>query len=253
MLILIISVMVFDWLLHKLVDYLSKYISNGKTISMIQNSIGFSSLAIIIVVCAGPLGIDKGPLILILLLIALIFLGVLKIFSSFMPDQTYVKGNTIRVGKFLGVVESYSFLGTRLRTFDGKTLFLPIAMLFKDVIVNYHFDTVRKISINVLIKYDQDIIEAKRALETVMIEDARVNEKPSPVVYTLELGQKWIELGARCWVDNKKFWMTKCDLAEKIKYKFDLHGISFAHPQLGITHNNPWETTDTYNADSENI
>lgn len=65
-----------------------------------------------------------------------------------------------------------------------------------------------------------------------MIGDARVLVKPSPQVYVLNLTLNGIEVGARCWVDNKNLWMTKCDLTEKIKYRFDQEGIAFTYKNL---------------------
>jgi len=40
-----------------------------------------------------------------------------------------------------------------------------------------------------------------------------------------------VELGARCWTDNKKYWPTKCELTEKIKLCFDKEGIKLALPR----------------------
>ena len=41
--------------------------------------------------------------------------------------------------------------------------------------------------IDVSIRYDQDLLKAKRVLEAVMTEDARVKTKPGPMVYVLNL------------------------------------------------------------------
>ncbi len=187
------------------------------------------------------------------MIICLVSIGIIILFRPLIPSLPFKVGNTVKAGNILGKVEATSVLNTRLRTFDGKTFFVPNRIILNDIVVNYHFTKTRKIMINILIRYDMDIIEAKRALEKVMIEDARVNEKPSPVVYTLELGAHGVELGARCWVDNKKFWVTKCDLTEKIKYEFDRQGILFAYPQLDINHHYPQKGAGVYSHDQEDL
>jgi len=68
----------------------------------------------------------------------------------------------------------------------------------------------------------------------VMTEDARVKTKPGPMVYVLNLVAGAVELGGRCWVDNKNYWVARCELLEKTKLRFDQEGIRFAFPQLDL-------------------
>ena len=71
-----------------------------------------------------------------------------------------------------------------------------------------------------------------------MIADPRVKAKPAPVVYVLDLAQDCVELGGRCWVENPKYWVTRCDLLEKTKLGFDNAGLAFAFRQLDVHHYN---------------
>ncbi|MCP3875585.1 MAG: mechanosensitive ion channel family protein [Desulfobacteraceae bacterium] len=253
LLILIIGIYLLKWGLRKLRAGIQKLINNTQTVSIIVNSVGVISLALIIVSAAEEIGLEqgRGPLIFGLMIICLISIGIIVIFRPLIPTLPFKVGNTVKAGNILGKVEATTVLNTRLRTFDGKTFFVPNRKILDDIVINYHFTKTRKIMINVVIRYDQDLLEAKRALETVMIEDARVNEKPSPVVYTLNLGAHGVELGARCWVDNKKFWLTKCDLTEKIKYEFDSRGLIFAYPQLDVNHRDPKKDSEIYSTDLE--
>ncbi len=120
-----------------------------------------------------------------------------------------------------------TFLNTRMRTFDGKTFFVPNRQILNEIVINYQFSGTRRIKIDIGIRYDQDLLKAKRVLEAVMTEDARVKTKPGPMVYVLNLARDCVELGGRCWVDNKNFWVARCDLLEKIK-------LRFAFPQLDL-------------------
>ena len=88
--------------------------------------------------------------------------------------------------------------------------------------------------IDVSIRYDQDLIKAKQMLEAVMTEDPRVKTKPGPAVYTLNLASSSMDIGGRCWVNNKDYWVARCDLLEKTKLRFDNEGIEFAFPQLDL-------------------
>ena len=252
LLILIIGILLLKWLLKQIRSGLEKFIKSVNTVSIIVSSIGVLSMAAIIVAAAEQIGLKQtGPLILFLMVICLIAIGVIVIFRPLIPTLPFKVGNTVKAGNILGRVEATTVLNTRMRTFDGKTFFVPNRTILDDIVINYHFTKTRKVMINVVVRYDQDLIEAKRALETVMIEDARVNEKPSPVVFTLNLNPNGVELGARCWVDNKKFWQAKCDITEKIKYQFDKQGIVFAYPQLDINHHYTQKDSEIYNSNLE--
>ncbi len=165
-------------------------------------------------------------------------IGLMIFLRPFLPSMPFKVGDTIKANDLLGKVEAVTFLNTRLRTFDGKTFFVPNRKILDDVVINYHFTETRRIKIDVGIRYDQDLLAAKRVLESVMIGDARVKTKPAPMVYVLNLANSSVELGGRCWVDNGDFWVARCDLLEKTKLRFDQEGIQFAFPQLEL-HFNP--------------
>ena len=38
-------------------------------------------------------------------------------------------------------------------------------------------------------------------------------------------------------MDNEEYWVTRCDLIEKTKIRFDSEGIQFAFPQLELHYN----------------
>ncbi len=143
-------------------------------------------------------------------------------------------GNYVKAGDLLGKVEAISFLNTRMKTFDGKTFFVPNRQILNEIVINYHFTQTRRVKIDVSIRYDQDLLKAKRTLEMIMTEDPRVKLKPSPMVYVMNLATNSVDLGGRCWVDNKNYWVARCDLLEKTKLRFDREGIRFAFPQLDL-------------------
>ena len=169
-------------------------------------------------------------------IVALTALGLIIFLRPFFPTMPFKVGNTIKTSDLLGVVEGITFLNTRLRTFDGKTFFVPNRKIINDIVVNYHLSPTRRIKIDVGICYDQDLQKAKQIFESLMIEDPRVKERPAPTVYILDLIVGSVQLGGRCWVDNKDYWTTRCDLIEKVKHRFDYEGIRFAFPQVGLHH-----------------
>jgi small conductance mechanosensitive channel len=204
----------------------------------IRNIIIVIMTAALISFAAIQIGLDARPVARFLAILTLGAIGMVVVFRPLIPSLPFKVGNTVKIGDLLGKIEATTILNTRLRTFDGKTFFVPNRKILDDVVINYHFSDTRRIKINVGIRYDQDLMKAKQVLESIMIEDPRVIPKPAPVVYVLNLTNNCVELGGRCWVDNMKYWVTKCELLEKTKFRFDNEGIVIAFPQLDVNYYN---------------
>jgi small conductance mechanosensitive channel len=236
LIILIVGLFVTKWAVKSLKEFLAKLIKNTATISVIANSVGVFLLGLVITASAMEVGAKPGPLVALMMIVILSGIGTIVIFRPLIPTLPFKVGNTVKAGNLLGKVEATTVLNTRLRTFDGKTFFVPNRQILDDIVINYHFTKTRRVKIDVTIRYDQDLTKAKRVLEALMIEDARILPKPNPQVYVLELGPNGVRLGGRCWVNNLKFWVTKCEMLEKTKLRFDSEGIEFAYNQLDVNH-----------------
>ena len=189
---------------------------------------------VVLGITADLIGLKSANLIKLFIAVALAAAAVIFMFRPYLPSLPFKAGNTIKTGSVLGKVEGATFLNTRMRTFDGKTVWIPNRLILNDYLINYHYTPTRKIHLDVRIRYDQDLMQAKQVLEALMIEDARVRKTPRPVVFVTQLLPDCVVLGGRCWVENLLYWRARCDLLEKIKLRFDTEGIAFALPQRDV-------------------
>lgn len=236
LLVLVVGLLVVKWVARNLKTGLGKVIKNTTIVAIISNIVGIVLLAIVITSASLEAGLKLEPVISALTVISLVAVGVIILFRPLIPTMPFKVGQTVKAGNLLGKIEAMTVLNTRMRTFDGKTFFVPNRKILDDIVINYHFTQTRRIKINLGIRYDQDLMKAKRVLEEIMIADPRVKAKPAPVVYVLNLSNNCVELGGRCWVANAKYWVAKCDLLEKTKLGFDHAGIVIAYPQMDIHH-----------------
>ncbi|WP_372679117.1 mechanosensitive ion channel family protein [Desulfosarcina sp.] len=232
--ILIIGLLAARWIHSRLSQEIRKRYPKNKLALLMCNLLYTIIVVIVIMGTAVEFGAKPVNMLRLLTIIALIVSGVVIFLRPFIPTLPFKVGNTVKAGNLLGKVEAITFLNTRMRTFDGKTFFVPNRQILDDIVINYHFTQTRRVKIDVSIRYDQDLLKAKRVLEAVMTEDPRVNTKPGPMVYVLNLAGSSVDLGGRCWVDNKDYWVARCDLLEKAKLRFDSEGIQFAFPQLDL-------------------
>ena len=128
---------------------------------------------IVLGITADMVGLKSGNLIKLFIVVALACAAVVFMFRPYLPSLPFKAGNTIKTGSILGKVEGTTFLNTRMRTFDGKTVWIPNRLILNDYLINYHYTPTRKIHLDVRIRYDQDLMHAKQVLEALMIEDAR--------------------------------------------------------------------------------
>ncbi len=232
--IMITGLIMARWVHKVLSEKIKKVRPDSKWAPVMCHTIYIIIVAMTVFGTAVEFGARPVNLFRLVAIVVLIVIGVMIFLRPLLPTMPFKVGNNVKAGDLLGKVEAISFLNTRLKTFDGKTFFVPNRQILDDIVINYHFTKTRRVKVNVSIRYDQDLLKAKRILETIMIEDPRVKEKPSPIVYVLNLGANGVDLGGRCWVDNVDFWVTRCDLLEKTKLRFDREGILFAFPQLDL-------------------
>ena len=225
---------------------LRKFIVNEPLIATIANIGSILIVVFVIAVSLQHAGMHTIVIRRIIIALTLAVIAVIIVFRPLIPSLPFKVGQVVKAGNLLGKVESTSLINTRLKTFDGKTFFVPNSKIINDVVQNYHLTGTRRIKVNVGIRYDQDLMKAKQVLEAIMIEDPRVHVSPRPAVWVLNLADSCVELGGRCWVDNLKYWRTRCELLEKTKLRFDAEGIVIAYPQRDVHIYNEKDSQDWF-------
>jgi small conductance mechanosensitive channel len=230
----VVGLMVVKWINQGLKRGLNKLPLSQARASVVRNIVCVIIIAMVAIMASIEIGLPPRPVLQILTIITLAAVGIIAVFRPLIPTLPFKVGNTVKAGDLLGKVEATTVLNTRLRTFDGKTVFIPNRKILNDDIINYHFTPTRRFAVKVNIKYDQDLMKAKQVLEAIMIEDPRVLVKPRPVVYLMSLEKGYMELQGRGWVENVKAFIVTRELLEKTKLRFDQIGIVLAVPQLQV-------------------
>ncbi|MDQ3523678.1 MAG: mechanosensitive ion channel [Chloroflexota bacterium] len=143
-------------------------------------------------------------------------------------------GNIVRIAGETGKVESVSIFQTVLRGADNQTIVLPNSLITTASIINLTPDVMRRIELIIGIDYSDDVDAARAAALEVMVADQRVLASPAPDVLVYALGENSVNLGIRCHVANADFFVTKCELTERVKKAFDRIGVSIPFPQRDV-------------------
>lgn len=135
-------------------------------------------------------------------------------------------GDSIESASNAGTVTEISLFFTELRTYDGVQVIVPNGDIWAKSIKNYSNATVRMIDLTIAISYNSDLKLAQQILLDIANSDERVLQDPLPFVKVKELGASNVNLVFRVWTSRADWWVTKCDINERIKLQFDQAGIS---------------------------
>ncbi|MBN1102286.1 MAG: mechanosensitive ion channel family protein [Deltaproteobacteria bacterium] len=213
---------------------LPRFTENQYLISTVITVLNILLIILVLSFTLHSLGMKGLVIWRLLAAIALVTIAFIVLLKPYIPTLPFKIGNTIEIGGLIGKVEAMTFTHTRMKTFDGKTLFIPNQMLYKTVVNNFHFTPTRRVRVKVIIGYKDDLLKAKQVLKEIMDGDPRVLKKPAPAVYVMELGDDGVNLSARCWVENAKYLRVLSDVTEKVKLRFDQEGISIPFPQRDV-------------------
>ena len=213
---------------------LQRFTTSQSLISVVSTSLHVVLVVLVVTAALHYVGVPTIIIRRVLFACILAAVGLIVIFRPYIPSLPYKVGNAIGVGGLVGKVEATTFLNTRLKTFDGKTVFIPNRIILNDIVTNHHFTPTRRVSVGVTISYHDDLQKVKKVLAEVLADNPDVLEKPAPSVYVTEFGDKGVELSARGWVKNAKYLRARSDLLEKIKLRFDQEGITIALPQRDV-------------------
>ncbi|SEH54917.1 Mechanosensitive ion channel [Halopenitus malekzadehii] len=147
-------------------------------------------------------------------------------------------------GDYSGVVEDISFRVTRIRTFDNELLTVPNYVLTSGVVKNPVAKDTLRLKFLFGVDYEDDIDRAT----TIIIEEAEKRDDiladPAPSVRLTELGDSFVGLQSRIWIDNPSradFVRTRGEYVTAVKQRFDEEGISIPFPQRTVSGRGAWE------------
>lgn len=173
-------------------------------------------------------------------------------------DQPFQVGDVISISnRGSGVVESVSWRGVKIRTFQNKLLVISNAVIGKETIevapqdnLNARLVFFNTVYTNSPAKIAQVIREAVRQAENV-------SQKIRPVVRIRNLGESALEWEIKYWPENyAKHNDTDALIRQRVWYAFRREGLNFAYPTRTIyTEDAPAETSfeDYVNSAEEHL
>ena len=233
----------------KLVNFILKRIKKGKgfnklektTQSFLSSILSIILKSIVIITCAGELGIPMTSIITLIGSIGLaIGLALQGGFSNMAGGVMIMLFKPFRVGDFIdngtnsGTVKEINIFHTVLNTYDNKMIVIPNGTLSNSTIINYSRYPERLLDITVTVDYKSDLELVKKVLTEIANNcQYRIEDKDITIALK-EYGDSSLIYTFRIWVKSSDYWNAKFELLEEIKNEFDKNNISIPYPQLDV-------------------
>jgi len=157
-------------LVHKLLRRaLRRFIAKEALVSTISSVVFILILVFVVALALEQIGVQGIVVRRIIFGATMAIILLVMVFRPYLPSLPFKVGNFVKIGELLGRVEATTLMHTRLKTVDGKTVFLPNTQILKEAVINYYFTPTRRVEVDVGIGYDQDLLKAKQVMESLMM------------------------------------------------------------------------------------
>jgi small-conductance mechanosensitive channel len=119
-------------------------------------------------------------------------------------NRPFNVNDTVEIGSNFGKVKALEFRYTKLKTFDGKDVYIPNSDVITQPVTNYTEDGFFRWDFVVGVDYEDDIDKAKETIMKTLDEDPKVVTDGEHVSYVVEdaLATSTVNLKVMFWVDT---------------------------------------------------
>lgn len=148
--------------------------------------------------------------------------------------KPYKVGDYIESQGVSGTVKEIQIFHTVLNTPDNKIIYVPNGSLSSSAVINYSYQTTRRVEWTFGVDYGTDYEVVKRQLEEILQKDARILQTPAPQVALNQLADSSVNFVVRVWVKSGDYWDVFFDINKNVYQTFNKVGINFPFPQLTV-------------------
>jgi small conductance mechanosensitive channel len=131
-------------------------------------------------------------------------------------NRPFSIGDTIETNDIKGIIKNLDLRNTHIRSFDGKDIYVPNAMIIKSPLLNSTRDGLLRFDFTVGIDYSNDIHRARKLILKTLASKPGVLKDPGPLVMVEELADNRVNLRAYYWVNIFKYKESTVELKNDI-------------------------------------
>jgi len=147
--------------------------------------------------------------------------------------QPFGQNDHVVVEGFEGKVVRLTPRETILMTLEGNHVRLPNALVFGKPLLNYTRNPRRRFQFDVGVGTGDDLAEAREVGMRTLRSMQGVMDEPAPEAIVLDLGESWVSLRFRGWVDQEtaEYLRVRSEAVRLVKLELENAGISLPSPE----------------------
>jgi small conductance mechanosensitive channel len=232
------------WVIQRLVLLINNLMKNYQVDPTLRpfmrNFLSVTLRVLLIIAVIGQLGVEMTSIFAVLasagLAVGLALQGSL---SNFAGGVLILVVKPFRVGDYIeaqgvgGRVCIINILNTVIKTHDNKTIYIPNGPLANSTITNHDVEPNRRAEVRLVVQHGNDIVQAKKLIQTIIQSDDRILPEPAPQVITenIDIG---IAMITRAWTLRENIGSLTNDLHDRIRAAFDQENITLHGPRKPV-------------------
>ena len=147
-----------------------------------------------------------------------------------MARQPYTVGDRIVSNGIEGSVTEINVRSTVIKTYDGEAVHVPNGAVLRQPILNRTAYPIVRSTIDVRVRYEEDLLRAMRAAGDAVRAIADVRSDPAPEVAVGSFDDRGVGLQVRYWTDSLGATVNRVSIEARrgVKEAFDREGLAFA-------------------------
>tara|TARA_Y100000588_G_scaffold311493_1_gene337561 strand:- start:300 stop:1121 length:822 start_codon:yes stop_codon:yes gene_type:complete len=140
-------------------------------------------------------------------------------------------GDFIEFDGSIGTVKDIQLLHTAFNSPDNKRVIIPNGDIMTKKIINYTFESTRRIDLIFSASYSDNYQHVITTIENVIASMPLILEDPAPVVRMMSHSESSVDYITKTWCKKEDYWTVHHTLHEQIFAAFKAEGITIPFPQ----------------------
>lgn len=131
-------------------------------------------------------------------------------------NRPFSIGDSVEINDIKGTIKTLDLRNTHIRSFDGKDIYVPNAMIVKSPLLNSTRDGLLRFDFAVGVDYSNNIHRARELILKTLTGKPGVLKDPGPLVMVEELADNRVKLRAYYWVNIFEYKESAVELKNDI-------------------------------------
>ncbi|OYV38509.1 MAG: hypothetical protein B7Z80_09820 [Rhodospirillales bacterium 20-64-7] len=140
-------------------------------------------------------------------------------------------GDYIQTSAIAGQVLEVGLFATKLRGADGLFVFVPNSAIWNQWVKNHSHNETRLVTLDIPLRYQEDIAPARAALTRFFEPDARIAKLPPPKIYPSAYSDSAITLTINAWAMTGAYAEVNTELPEAARSALEAAGVELTTPR----------------------